>query len=191
MTVADDALPDVEVLDLFVIDEQGRLATAEPWQRRPAPTPPQPKVTREPRPAPLSPTPRRGPVTTAAGAAPAASVIQKLGRRDVRRAVFVDPLVAHELLGDGTRLGAIAGLDLLHPHPHVEGPTLTWDATVRTGRWRRRAPAELCVHPSRSWVVTVLELRPKQPRRLSGARFLQAGFEITDRIGAELTRAAR
>ena len=183
----DDALPDVDVLDVFVIDERGRLATAEPWQRpappaRPprteAPTVDEPPTTRR-----ASPGSGSGPITTP----PPPASRRPIGRHEARRAVFVDPAAA---------IAACIDLDLVHELPgvgvrarsaSVDGSVASWRIVVRPGRWRRPVRAELCVHPSRSGVVTIIELRP---RRLGGrvtARFARRGLAVADALSDRLT----
>ena len=68
---------------------------------------------------------------------------------------------------------------------------MSWKASVHTGRFRRRRPAELTVHPSPSSNLTVLELIPDRPRRFRTKRFVHTGVEAVDLLGRRLSRAAR
>ena len=60
---------------------------------------------------------------------------------------------------------------------------------MRPSRWGPRVAAELTIHPSRSWVMTVIELRPTGRWWFRGA-FIRAGLRITDEISDRLDRAA-
>lgn len=174
-------LPDVEVLDLFVIDDDGHLATAEPWQRS-STSPAQPPIELEPH-EPL-PKVRSGPTGSVVPAPP----VRTLGLYDVFQAVAVEPVDAHHALQAGHPFGAVPGIEIDDTSLVVDGPTITWQVRLRTGvgRWR---DAELLVHPSPSWVLTVIELRPTGRRRAS-RRFVRAGVATVGRLADRLVDAA-
>jgi hypothetical protein len=63
---------------------------------------------------------------------------------------------------------------------------LTWDATVRVGVLRRRRAAQLRIHASTSTNLTVVELRPRRPRRKPNRRFVRTGVRIVEAVGERL-----
>lgn len=174
-------LPDVEVLDLFVIDDDGHLATAEPWQR--SSTPPALPVVE---PEPSEPLPKVRSSET--GAVIPAPPVRTLGLYDVFQAVAVEPVEVHHALQVAHPFGAVPGIEIDDASIVIDGPTLTWQVRLRTGvgRWR---DAELLVHPSPSWVLTVIELRPTARRRAS-RRFVRAGVATVGRLADGLIDAA-
>ncbi|MEM8704897.1 MAG: hypothetical protein AAGE98_00455 [Actinomycetota bacterium] len=180
-------LPDIDVLDVFVIDDEGRLATAEPWQRppwtpAPAPTPPADEIDEPPTP------PAASHSGDGAAAAAAPRIVRTIGEYDVFRAVVVSPKVATLRCLDGSAFVDVPGLEVDPEPTSIDGQTTTWNARIRVG-WRRTRAAELLVHPSPSWVLTVVELRPRSTR--SGRRrFVRVGLRVVDQIGERLVAAA-
>ncbi|MEO0493238.1 MAG: hypothetical protein AAF081_07470 [Actinomycetota bacterium] len=182
--MADDGLRDVEVLDVFVVGDDGELATAA-WWERPAPAPARSPTATDDVPAAL-PQPATTPPAAGSGSAPAAtpSVVRTVGEYDVWRAVVVEPSFATARCLDGSAFRDIAGLSM-DPEPvRVEGQTSVWNVRIRVGAGRSRA-AELLVHPSPSWVLTVVELRPRSIRR-GRRRFIRAGLGVVDRLSERL-----
>ncbi len=100
--------------------------------------------------------------------------------------MFVDPIDAAERLADRSVLDGIGGLGLAPGAPAIDGPTITWVVTMRVGRWRRPVAAELCVHPSPSWVMTVIEIRPRARGGRFRSGFVRAGLRVADELGERL-----
>lgn len=179
--MAERGLPDIEVLDLFVVDDDGQLASAEPWQWSSTP-PEQPAGEVDP----TEPAPKRRPVT--GGRATPAPPVRVLGLYDVFQAVAINPTRSAQLLQADEPFAGVAGIDIDAGSRTIEGASLTWQVRLRvaTGRWR---DAELLVHPSPSWVVTVVELRPASKRRATRA-FIRAGVEVVGELTAWLAERA-
>ena len=179
--MAERGLPDVEVFDLFVVDDDGHLATAEPWQWSSTP-PEQPQIEVEP----VEPLPKPRPA--AGGAVTPAPPVRVLGLYDVFQAVAIDPTVSARLLQADEPFAGVTGIEIDPASRTVEGSTLTWQVRLRIapGRWR---DAELLVHPSPSWVVTVVELRPASKRRATRA-FIRGGVEVVGELTAWLAARA-
>lgn len=62
---------------------------------------------------------------------------------------------------------------------------LTWQVTLRTGLTGRRQ-ATLRIQPSPSANLTVIELIPNRPRRLSERAFVRAGIDVMDQLSSRL-----
>jgi hypothetical protein len=182
-------LPDVEVLDVFEIDERGRLVVLEP-ARRPAPLPPSVASARAMASEPTPATPPRPASTSRPSAAPPVSTPKLLGRRDVRCAAFVDPIDAADRLVNDGLLRDVRGVEVGPGAPSVDGATISWAVAIRRRSWNRWRTAELCVHPSPSWVMTMIELRPIGGRRLGGG-FVRAGLPIVIELSDRLVAAGR
>lgn len=179
--MAERGLPDVEVFDLFVVDDDGELASAEPWQwSSTPPEQPQPEI------EPVEPLPKPRP--SAGGAVTPAPPVRVLGLYDVFQAVAIDPTRSAQLLQTDEPFAGVAGIEIDHGSRTIEDSTLTWRVRLRIapGRWR---DAELLVHPSPSWVVTVIELRPASKRRATRA-FIRGGVEVVGELTAWLAAAA-
>lgn len=67
----------------------------------------------------------------------------------------------------------------------ISGRSCSWQATLKTGRYRRR-PATLRIEPSPSGVLTILQLVPASSRRYRTRSFVTAGAlavsQLSDRL---------
>ena len=192
--MSDRAESDVEVLDLFVIDDDtGELRTAEPWERTTSPSRAQAKAVSVDDTVPLltPPNEQLSPVHTPPGPGQRPAVRPRpIGTFEIFHPILVAPMQARQLLLAGDHLDGIDGLVVDHDRRCIRQATMTWPVRVDTGWIGGRQFAELCVRPSPSWVLTVVELRPKRPSRLRSPRFLRAGVHMVEEICDRLFAAA-
>ncbi len=192
--MADRPECDVEVFDLFVIDDHtGQLRTAEPWERPPPPSPAAADAAFVDDTVPLLTPPHEqlSPVHTPPGPGQRPAVRPRpIGTFEIFHPVLVAPMHAQQLLLDGRHLDGIDGLDVDTERVRTRHATMTWPVRVDTGWIGGRQVAELCVRPSPSWVLTVVELRPKRPSRLRSPRFLRVGIDMVEEICDRLLVAA-
>ncbi|MEM9467637.1 MAG: hypothetical protein AAGA90_19840 [Actinomycetota bacterium] len=192
--MADRPECDVDVFDLFVIDgETGDLRTAEPWERTIPSTASatgadlvEPEETDAP--PPVTPT---SPMHMGPGPGQRPAVRPRpIGTHEIFHPVLVSPMTAQALMLDGAPLHGIDALEVDHSGRKVRDATMTWPVRVDTGWIGGRYTAELCVRPSPSWVLTVVELRPRRHRRLRSRRFLRTGIGIVEEMCDRMLAAA-
>ncbi len=113
-------------------------------------------------------------------------------REEIFQPVFVSPLAARRIFLTDAPFGTGSqGMHVDRSSRRDLGDTLTWQVSVRTGRWRRPRPALLYVHPSPSANLTVLELIPDRPRRFRTKCFIRVGVIAVDNLGVRLRRIAQ
>ena len=195
--MADRPECDVEVLDLFVIDDDtGQLRTAEPWERPTPPplTPPSGDQSAPPQPTePPAAVNHDQPSAMSIGPAPGqrpAVRPRPIGTHEIFHPVLVAPATAHDLLIDGSLFDGIGALHVDVGRCRTREATMTWPVRVETGRFGKSRRAELCVRPSPSWVLTVVELRPRGHRRRRSRRFLRTGIGVVEELCDRLLVAA-
>lgn len=98
---------------------------------------------------------------------------------DIIHPVLVPPRWALPALVDGSlEIRPVRRLGVDTSSLERDNRGLTWDATVSVGLLRRRRAAKLRVHASSSTNLTVIELRPRTPRRKPSRRFVHTGVRI-------------
>lgn len=182
-------LPDVEVIDVFVVDEAGSLVPLGSERDSDGDLPTLDlralgdDVVRQLREFRAAPGVRPG--------VQLGTVVRAGHREEICQPVFVPPVAAHHIFLSDVLFADRSCLDVDVASRTISGDSVTWQATVRTGRFRRPRAAELCVHPSPSSNLTVLELIPDRPRRFRTKQFVGAGVEAVDNLGRRLSRIAR
>lgn len=182
-------LPDVEVLDVFVVDETCELVTFDPNVHVGADLRTidlralGDDVVRQLREFRAAPGVRPGVQLT--------TVVRSGHREEICQPVLVPPNAAQHIFLTDVLFADHTRIDVDESSRRVEGDTVTWQAKVPVGRFIRARRAELTVHPSPSSNLTVLELIPQRPRRFRTKRFVRAGVEAVDGLGRRLSRTAR
>lgn len=111
-------------------------------------------------------------------------------REDIQVTMHADPRDATAaVLAGGIFDRDIAGLRVDPSSMRAHATELSWDVTLRTMPWRRRA-ATLRIGPSPSFHITVFRLTPVNRQRFATRSFVRAGlraaFELTSRLDDEL-----
>ena len=94
-------------------------------------------------------------------------------------------VIAGELFAEPIR-----SLDVDTASRTFEGDSITWRVSVRTGVFSRRRTAALCLHPTPSANLSVIELIPSKRRWFYTGRFVAAGVVAVDVVGSRLQRLA-
>ena len=126
----------------------------------------------------------------------AAPVTDKAARRgdreEILQPVLVRPAAAHRVVGDGRLFDApIPALEIDIGSARRDGDSYTWKASLRSSRLARGRSAALHLHPSPSANLSVLELIPAHRRRFARKRFVRRGVAAVDAIGRRLSQQAR
>ena len=109
-------------------------------------------------------------------------------REDVVTAIWLNPAVAAIACKHGEIFDPpLSRLHIDASSLRSQGRSCSWQATVRTGRYRTRS-AVLRIDPSPSGVFTILQLVPERGRLIRSRSFIAAGVPAIDQLSNRLAK---
>ncbi len=177
-------LPDVEVMDVFVLDEHGRLRTPAPIESDPA------DVRASAHDAVRQLQAVRATPGHRLGGEPMTVMRAGVGE-EISQPVLVDADVALERLADGDLLAELPRLRVDLGSRRLRGSTATWTAHLDTGPPRGERSAVLRLRPTPSRTVTIIELVPVRPRRFGTGSFVRLGVVAVAELADSLRAGSR
>jgi hypothetical protein len=174
--------PDVEVLDVFVLDDHGQLRTPPPTGADvPGLRHAAQDAVRHLQAVKATPGHRLGnefAAITRAGAS-----------EEVIHPVLIDADRAVARLCAGDALASLPDLWIDLDSRQVDGSSVTWDARLDTGAPRGERAAFLRLRPTPARTVTIIELIPVRPRRFGLGSFVRRGVVAVSHLEAVLRSA--
>ena len=175
-------LPDVEVVDVFVVDEHGRLRSppvdvAGPTELRTAGH----TAVRHLKTVKATPGHRLGTDPT---------VVVRTGRgEEISQPVLLSADAVLDRLDDPDLLADLPALDVDVDSVARRGAAVQWRTHLAVGRPSAPRPAMLQIRPTPAGNVSIIELVPERPRRFGTRTFVRVGVPAIAELGARLRAA--
>lgn len=172
-------LPDVEVVEVFVVDEHGQLVAPLPPSDTADPRAVGEAIARQLRDVKATPGHRIG--------KQASPVVRNGLGEDISQPVLAPAdRVLDRMFGEPALLDGLPALHIAGEGSRGDDHSATWPVALDTGPPSGRRDAVLAIHASPSQNLTILELVPSRPRRFRTKTFVRLGVTAIAELATRL-----